>query len=165
MLQRRERYAPSDVPGRSTHARRWRGRASGGPGPSAPGRAGQLAKATHVLQFPKHNQDGKGSVVIRLGLDELAELTPSEATTHLTLWCTGQAVVLMIMATGLANAVFVAAVVTDRVNERSYAHRYRPEYGDDEEDLCLILANDATRTARDHHGWHTGDEDADRNTG
>jgi hypothetical protein len=37
---------------------------------------------------------GKGSVVTRLGLDELAELTPPEATIHLTLWCTGQAVVL-----------------------------------------------------------------------
>ena len=104
-------------------------------------------------------------MVTRFGLDELAELTPPEATTHLTLWCTGQAVVLLGLATGLANAVFVAAVVTDRVNERSYAHRYRPEYGDDEEDLCLILANDATRARRDQHGRHTGDEDADRNTG
>ena len=26
-----------------------------------PWRAGQLAKAIHVLQLPKHNQDGKGS--------------------------------------------------------------------------------------------------------
>jgi hypothetical protein len=31
------------------------------------------------------------------------------------------------LASGLANAVFLAAVVTDRVNERSYAHRDRPE--------------------------------------
>jgi hypothetical protein len=104
-------------------------------------------------------------LVTRLGLDELAELKAPEATTHFTLWCTGQTVVLGGLASGLANAVFVAAVVTDRVNERSYAHRYRPEDGDDEEDLCLVLADDATRARRDHHRRHTGDKDADRNTG
>jgi hypothetical protein len=30
--------------------------------------------------------------------------------------------------------------------------------------LCLILGDDATRTRRDHHGRHPGDEDANRNT-
>jgi hypothetical protein len=77
---------------------------------------------------------------------------------------TDQTVVLGGLASGLANAVFLAAVVTDRVNERSYGHRYRPEDGDDEKNLCLIPGDDATRARRDHHGRHTGDEDADRRT-
>ena len=37
------------------------------------------------------------------------------------------------LASGLANAVFLAAVATDWVNERCYGHRYHPEDGDDEE--------------------------------
>jgi len=68
------------------------------------------------------------------------------------------------LPTGLANAVF-PAVVTDRESERCYGHRYRPEDADDEKNLCLILGDDATRARRDQHGRHTGDEDADRNTG
>jgi hypothetical protein len=72
-----------------------------------------------------------------------SRFTASEAATHFTLWCTGQRVVLG----GLANAVFLAAVVTDRVNKGSYGHRYRPEDGDDEKNACLILGEDATPLA------------------
>ena len=88
-----------------------------------------------------------------------------EAATYFTVWCTGQTAVLEGLASGLANAVFLAAVVTDRVSERCYGHRYRPEDCDDEKNLRLILGDDATPARRDHYGGHTGDEDADRNTG
>ncbi len=47
-------------------------------------------------------------------LDALAEHRAPEAATHFTLWCTAQTVVLGSLASGLANAVFLAAVVTDR---------------------------------------------------
>jgi hypothetical protein len=66
---------------------------------------------------------------------------------------------------GLADAVFLAAVVIDRISERRYGHPYRPEDADNEKNLCLILADDATRARRDQCGRYTGDEDADRNTG
>lgn len=88
-----------------------------------------------------------------------------EAAIHFTLWCAAQTVVLAGPASGLANAVFLAAVVTDRVSERCYGHRYRPEDGEDDKNVSLIPTNDATRARRDRHGRHTGDDDADRNTG
>lgn len=79
--------------------------------------------------------------------------------------CTGQTVVLGGLASGLANAVFLTAVVTDWVSERCYGHGYRPEDADDEKNLCLVFGDHATRARRDHRGRHSGDEDADRNTG
>jgi len=52
-----------------------------------------------------------------------------------------------------------------RLATSCYGHRYRPEDTDDEKNLSLIPGDDATRARRDHRGWHTGDKDADRNTG
>jgi hypothetical protein len=53
-------------------------------------------------------------LVTRLGLDALARTLGSEGATHFTLRCTAQTVVLGGLASRLANAVFLAAVVTDR---------------------------------------------------
>ena len=75
-------------------------------------------------------------------------------------------VILGGLASGLASAVFLAPQLKgDTTRERCYGHRYRPEDADDEKNLCLIPGDDATRARRDHRGRHTGDDDADRNTG
>jgi hypothetical protein len=49
----------------------------------------------------------------RLGPDEPDDLTVPEATTHFTLWCTGRAVVLVELASGLAKAALIAAIVIE----------------------------------------------------
>lgn len=70
------------------------------------------------------------------------------------------------LASGLANTVFLAPQLEgDTTRESCYGHRYRPEDGDDEKRAPLITGNDATRARRDRHRGHTGDDDADRNTG
>ena len=69
------------------------------------------------------------------------------------------------LASGLASTVFLAPQLKgDTTRESCYGYRYRPEDGDDEQDLCLILRDYTTRARRDHRGRHAGDEDADRNT-
>lgn len=74
-------------------------------------------------------------------------------------------VVLRGLSSGLASTVFLAPQLKgDTTRESCYSHRYRPEDGDDEQNLCLILGDDATRARRDHRGRHAGDENADRNT-
>ena len=96
----------------------------------------------------------------------MASSSRSQAATHFTFWWKGQAVVLGSLASGLANAVFLAPQLKgDTTRESCYGHRYRPEDTDDEKNLSLIPGDDATRARRDHRGWHTGDKDADRNTG
>jgi hypothetical protein len=76
-----------------------------------------------------------------------------------------QMVVLGGLATGLASARFLAPQLKADTNRGScHGHRYRPEDGEDEKNLGLILGDDATGARRDHHGRHTGDENADRNT-
>jgi hypothetical protein len=76
-----------------------------------------------------------------------------------------QTVALRGLAAGLASVGFLAPQLEADTNRGSrYSRCYRPEDGDDEKHLCFILGDDATRARRDHHGRHTGDEDANRNT-